>query len=144
MFDLRANVITALAAASVNDVNANNDFKSTEQARADILGGRFPVTEAVLGVGDVRVIERKSWSWGKNLVRAEIDILMFTRLLNSTIEYGVDNELQTALTKNELSTDDVLTCELRSADSISKIHDNIWTRRWILEVLILEDNVLAL
>lgn len=140
MFDLRTNTVTAITAASTG-AQSVNDFKSNEYADAEIVGGKFPITTFVMGVGDLRIIERKSWTWGYNLVKAEIDILQYTRSIPAaaSAEAGVDLKLEKGLTKSQLSdADSTLTCELKSSEPFKKIHDNIWRRLWTLEVLALE------
>lgn len=140
MFDLRTNAITAITACSAG-AQSVNDFKSTEYADSEIKGGKFPITTFVMGVGDLRIVERKSWSWGYNLVKAEIDILQYTRSIPSATshERDVDLKLAQGLTKSQLSdANSTLTCELRESEAFKKIHDNIWRRTWTLEVLALE------
>ncbi len=140
MFDLRTNTLTAIT-ASATGAQSVNDFKSNDYADAEIVGGKFPITTFVMGVGDLRIVERKSWSWGYNLVKAEIDILQYTRSIPSAsvAEATVDKALSKGLTKSQLSdADSTLTCELRKSEAFKKIHDNIWRRLWTLEVLALE------
>lgn len=140
MFDLRTNTLTAITAASTS-AQSVNDFKSNDYADAEIVGGKFPITTFVMGVGDLRIVERKHWSWGYNLVKAEIDILQYTRSIPSAsvAEATVDKALSKGLTKSQLSdADSTLTCELRKSEAFKKIHDNIWRRTWTLEVLAIE------
>lgn len=139
MFDLRANTITALTAYAFEDIDAYYDFYSNGFAETNVKLGKYPVSVAIMGVGDWRIVERKSWSWGRNLVINEIDILVFTRL-NAVVstEQLYDTELANALTKATLGSDDTLIATVRKADELKQIHDNIWSRRWILDVLAIE------
>lgn len=139
MIDLRTNTLTAIAACSLGQ-QAYYDFNSNDYAERAVLEGKYPVTTFIIGVGDVRVTERKSWTWGWNLVRCEVDILMFLRNHPTTTdEFGRDNKLARGMTKSHLSdADNILTCELREAEAQTQIHDNIWKRIWTLDVLMLE------
>lgn len=141
MFDVRANVVAALNAADTQSA-ANYDFYSNDYARKNILGGKYPITSFILGVGDLRIIERKHWSHGKNLVRCELDILEYTKFLPDSggLEgYSLDFALSATLTKAKLNSDETLISELRKSETFTQIHDNIWERIWTLEVLLLED-----
>jgi len=138
MFDLRSNTLFAITTAVPENVDSFHDFKQTQLAQEDVRGGKYPISSAIIGVGDWRVKEREFYSWGKNIVTNEIDILLFFRDPIFHTEYTIDTELSIALSKNELSSDDTLITELRESEQSVQIEDGIFMKRWILEVTALE------
>ena len=139
MFDARAAIVTALTSGGFDNVDTYHDFKTTALAERQIKEGKFPVSNGILGVGDWRVIERSMWSHGRNIVKSEFDILLFFRGVGFFTDYDLDGTMAAAITKHELGSANTLICELKKADEIVQVHDNIYKRRWILEVTSLED-----
>lgn len=139
MFDARSAIVSALSTAAFDNVDSYHDFKTTALAERQIQEGKFPVSNGILGVGDWRVVERSMWSHGRNIVKSEFDILLFFRGTGFFTDYDQDGTMAAALTKHELGSANTLICELKKADEIVQIHDNIFKRRWILEVTSLED-----
>lgn len=140
MFDVRAGTITVITNADTGAA-AIYDFTSNDYAQKNVLSGKYPITSFIVGVGDLRIIDRSSWSHGKNLVRCELDILEFVRSLPSFAGaegYTLDLILSINLTKSKLGSDETLITELRESEEFTQIHDNIWQRIWTLEVLLLE------
>lgn len=138
MFDARSGLVSALTTANFDNVDSYHDFKFTVKADEDIRAGKFQVASAVIGVGDWRVVSRERKHWGKNIVRSEIDILLYFRSSAHFTDYTIDDDLSAALSKSELGSGDTLICELKEADEIVRVHENIFKRRWTLELTALE------
>lgn len=138
MFSIRTNVLSVLSVANLDGVDSYEDFTSTDYADAQVKLGAYSISSSIIGVGDLRIIDRSRMSWGKNIVKSELDIILFTRQSPTGIEEVNETELSIALSKSELGSDDVLITELKKATGLVQTHDNIWSRRWVLEVTALE------
>ena len=154
MFNLRGNLVEVLAAAvtatTINDVFAAHDFKSTANGDEQVKLGFYPIPSAIIGVGDWRIVSRERWSWGKNLVKSEVDILLYFRSDAHFVDHTLDDEMVLLFKTNEeipgTDTDytNTLYSELSEAEPNEQLQENIWKRRWILRHTCHERTVITL
>lgn len=154
MFDLRGNLVEVLQAAvtatSIPDVFAAHDFKSTDNGDEQVKLGFYPIPSAIIGVGDWRIVSRERFCWGKNIVKSEIDILLYFRSDAHFIDQATDDNLVLLIKTNEEipGTDtnytETIYSELSEAEPNEQLQENIWKRRWILRHTCHERTVITL
>jgi hypothetical protein len=139
MVNLRSALATAVSTA-LSALPTCKDFHSTTNADSKVLLGQEPVSDAIVGIGDWRVVSREAHSWNRNKVENELDILFYFRDPDYFADYDVDEDLQSGLSLSDLGSASyqVINAAVSEAEPQEELHDNIWRRRFVFSCISIE------
>lgn len=113
-----------------------HDVRDTELSDKKVLGGKIPTTSGngVCVLGDCKET-RELFSRGYNKIKLELDILVYwKREATGETHEDLSYALQYVLTNLNPIKIYANVTRLRDAEPAREMHENIWRKRYVLEV----------